>query len=99
VHETSTLRQSQTFISIDFTFGVGDYIREVTNPAQFGSDPMSSRDATALQQCYSPCTRKPIFAHNSLKDAVWCKENPSDDDKYVVVKCGVLYPKIKKSVD
>jgi len=45
-HETSTLRQSHNFISIDLTFGVGDYVREATSPAKFGSDPMSSRDAT-----------------------------------------------------
>jgi len=25
-HETSTLRQSHNFISIDFTFGVDDYV-------------------------------------------------------------------------
>jgi len=31
-HETSTLRQKHNFISIDFKFGVGDYVREVTNP-------------------------------------------------------------------
>jgi len=30
-HETSTFRQSHNFISIDFKFGVGDYVREVTN--------------------------------------------------------------------
>jgi len=26
-HKTSTLRQSQNFISIDLIFGVGDYVR------------------------------------------------------------------------
>jgi len=31
-HETSTLRQRHHFISIDFKFGAGDYVREVTNP-------------------------------------------------------------------
>jgi len=45
-HETTTLRQSHNFISIDLQFGVSDYVREVTSPAKFGSDPMSSRDAT-----------------------------------------------------
>jgi len=45
-HETSTLRQSHNFISIDFTFGVGDYVREITSPAKFGSDPMSGQDTT-----------------------------------------------------
>jgi len=40
-HETSTLRQRHTFISIDFKFGVGDYVREVTNPDKVGSGPMS----------------------------------------------------------
>jgi len=45
-HETSTLRQSHNLISIDFTFGVGDYVREATRLAEVGSDPMSGRDAT-----------------------------------------------------
>jgi len=31
-HETSTLRQSHNLISIDFTFGVGDYVKEVISP-------------------------------------------------------------------
>jgi len=93
-HETSTLRQSQNFISIPLTFGVGDYVREVTSPAKFGSDPMSARDATWWQHIrvlfilYIFCfvfiffnratahTREPIFAHNSSKDAVWCREDP-----------------------
>jgi len=44
--ETSTLRQSHNFISIDLTFGVSDYVREVTSPAKFGLDSMSSRDVT-----------------------------------------------------
>jgi len=45
-HETSTLRQRHNFISIDFKFGVGDYVREVTNFDKVGSGPMSGRDAT-----------------------------------------------------
>jgi len=45
-HETSTLRQSHNFISIDLTFGVGDNVREVTSHAKFGLDPKSGRDAT-----------------------------------------------------
>jgi len=45
-HKTLTLRQSHNFISIDSTFGVGDYFREFTRPAKFGSDPMSGRGAT-----------------------------------------------------
>jgi len=45
-HETSTLHQRNNCISIDFTFGVGDYVREVTNPDKIGSGPMSGRDAT-----------------------------------------------------
>jgi len=44
-HDTSTLRQSHDFISIDLKFGVSDYFREVTSPAKFGSDPISGRDA------------------------------------------------------
>jgi len=35
-HDTSTLRQSHNFISIDLTFGEGDYVMEVTSPAKFG---------------------------------------------------------------
>jgi len=45
-HEISTLRQMHNFISIDFKFAVGDYVREVTNPEKVGSGPMSGRDAT-----------------------------------------------------
>jgi len=45
-HETSILHQRHNFISIDFKFGLGDNIREVTNPEKVGSGPMSGRDAT-----------------------------------------------------
>jgi len=45
-HETSTLRQRNNFISIDLTFGVSDYVREVTSPDKVGSGLMSVRDAT-----------------------------------------------------
>jgi len=45
-HETSTLRWSHNFISIELKFGVSDHVREVTSPATFGSDPISGRDAT-----------------------------------------------------
>jgi len=45
-HETSTIRQRHNFISIDLTFGVSDYVREVTSPDKVGSGPMSGRDAT-----------------------------------------------------
>jgi len=45
-HETSTLRQKHNFKSNDFNFGVGDYVREVTNPDRVGSGSMSGRDAT-----------------------------------------------------
>jgi len=45
-HETSTVRQRHNFISIYFKFGLGDYVREVTNPDKVGSGPMSGRDAT-----------------------------------------------------
>jgi len=53
-HETSTLRQSNNFISIDFKFGVGDDIREVTSPDKVGSGPMSGRDATWEQHIRIP---------------------------------------------
>jgi len=45
-HENSTLRQRHNFISIDFKFGAGDNVREVTNPDKVGSGPISVRDAT-----------------------------------------------------
>jgi len=48
-HETSTLHQRHNFISIDFKIGVGDYVREVTNPDKIGSGPMSGQDATKGQ--------------------------------------------------
>jgi len=35
-HETSTLRQRHNFIPIDLKFGMGDYVREVTNPHKVG---------------------------------------------------------------
>jgi len=44
-HGTSTLRQRHNFISIDFIFGVGDYVREVTSHAKVGSGPMSGQAA------------------------------------------------------
>jgi len=79
-HETSTLCQRHNFISIYFKFGVGDYVREVTGPAKFGSDPMSSHDATSGQHIRvlrlfffnraTAHTREPIFEHNSSKGAV-----------------------------
>jgi len=45
-HETSTLRQSHNFISIDLKFGLSDYVRKITSPAKFGLDLISGRDAT-----------------------------------------------------
>jgi len=45
-HETSILRQSHNFISIDFKFGVGDKVGEVTSPDKVGSGPKSGRAAT-----------------------------------------------------
>jgi len=42
-HETSTLRQSHDYISINLKFGVGDCVREVTSPDKVGLDPMSGR--------------------------------------------------------
>jgi len=72
-HETLTLRQRRNFISIDFKFGVGDNVREVTNPDKVGSGPMSGRDATWAQHIRvlwlfiffnraTAHTREPIFA-------------------------------------
>jgi len=51
-HETSTLRQRHNFISIDFKFGVGDNVREVTDPDKFGSGPMSGRAPTRGQHIW-----------------------------------------------
>jgi len=45
-HETSSIRQRHNFISIYLTFGVSDYVREVTSPDKVGSGPISGRDAT-----------------------------------------------------
>jgi len=66
-HETSTLCQRHNFISIDFKFGVGDYVRDYHIPWQswFGSDDRSRRHMGAtytstviffyiLQLSYSP---------------------------------------------
>jgi len=48
-HETSTLRQSHNFISIDLIFDVGDHVGEVTMPGHiwFGSDERSRRHVGA----------------------------------------------------
>jgi len=48
-HETSTLRKSHNLLSIDFRFGEGDNVREITSPDKVGSGPMSRRDATWAQ--------------------------------------------------
>jgi len=46
-HETSTLRQSHNLISIDFKFGVGDYVKnQLISHAKVDSSPLSGRDAT-----------------------------------------------------
>jgi len=82
---------------------VGDDVREVTNPDIVGSGPMSVRDATWGQHTGRPTmtfiffnratahTCEPIFAHNSSKDVVWCKEDPFWDKKCAILKyVGVL---------
>jgi len=83
-HETSTHRQScHNFLSNDFKFGVGDYVREVITTAKVGSDSMIGQDATWGQHtrvltffCFfvllffnraTAHTREPIFAYNKLK--------------------------------
>jgi len=43
-------------MSIDLTFGVGDYVRGITNSDKFGSDPMSIRDVTYGATCTGPVT-------------------------------------------
>jgi len=99
-HEPSTVHN---FISIDLTFGVSDYVREATSPDKVGSGPMSGRDATWGQHIRvltfffiffnraTAHTRDQIFAHNSSKDAVWCKEDHFWDEKCVILKFwGVL---------
>jgi len=45
-HEISTFRQSHNFISIDFKFGVGDYVTEVTSSDKISSGPMSGKEKT-----------------------------------------------------
>jgi len=55
-HETSTLRQSHNCISINLTFGVGNYVREITSPAKFGSDLISGRDAMGGATYTGPVT-------------------------------------------
>jgi len=94
-HETSTLRQSHNFISLDFKLGVGDYVREITSPDKVGSGPMSGRDATSATYTgpvtYSSTQLQPIpvnqFSRTIPQDAVWCKKNPFGDVKLAVVKC------------
>jgi len=54
-HETSTLRQRHNFISIDLTFGVSDYVREVTSPDKVGSGPMSHVETPRGGNIYGYC--------------------------------------------
>jgi len=103
-HETSTIRQRHNYLSIDLTFGVSDYVREVTSPEKVDSSPMSGRDATWGQHIFSfffvfiffnraaAHTRESIFAQNSSKDAVWCKEDPFWYGKCVILKFGGVLP-------
>jgi len=104
-HETSTLRQSNNFISIDLKIGVGDNVREVTSPAKFGSDPISGQDTstyTGTVICLffyiffsraTAHTREPILTKNCSKDTVWCEEDFFGDEKCVILKFGLFYHK------
>jgi len=69
--ETSILRQSRKFISINFKLGVGDYVWEVTSPDKVGSGPM--------WLFYSSTELQPIpvnqFSRTIAQNAVWCKED------------------------
>jgi len=103
-HETSTLRQRHSFISIDFKFGVSDYVREVNSYANLvwiRWAVETSRGVTCtvpvtsffiLQQSYISHTHEPIFEHNSSKDAVWCKKDPLRDENVYLRNLGVFYP-------
>jgi len=87
---------------------VSDNVRKVTSPAKFGSGLMSGQDATwGIKGTVSfflvifvflffnratAHTREPILAHNSSKDAVWCKEDPFGDEKCVILKFGSVLP-------
>jgi len=97
-HVTSTLRQRHTLISIDFKFGVGDHVREVTNPD-------NDRSRRHVEVTYTGTvffiiffnratahTREPIFGHNSSKKAVWCKKDPFCKEKCVILKFGGVLP-------
>jgi len=59
--KTSTLRQSQNFLSIDFTFGVGDYVRKVTSSVKFSSDPMRGRNTPWANTLLVMASRRPIY--------------------------------------
>jgi len=88
--------KSHIYIYSDFKFGVGDYATEVTSPDKAGFYPMSGWDVTWGQHIrvlwFIAHTREPIFAHYSSKDAVWCKEDPFGDKKYVFFKLGGVLP-------
>jgi len=75
-HKTSTLRQRHNFISINFNFGVGDNVREVTNSDKVGLGRWAVEKARGgniygyydfcfyiLQQSYSPYPRTNFCAH------------------------------------
>jgi len=89
-HETSTIRQRHNFISIDMTFGVSDYIREVTSDKVRWAveTPRGGNIFWRVLWLFlfflfvfiffkraTAHTREPIVAHNSSKDADWCKEH------------------------
>jgi len=66
-HENSTLRQRHNFISIDFKFGGGDNVEEVTNPDKVGSGAMSGQDAT-WGNMYGYCDfKKTNFLYSSTE--------------------------------
>jgi len=101
---TSTLRQGHNFISIDLTFGVSDYVREVTSSDKVSSGPMSGRDATSGQHRRvlrlfiffnraTAHTCEPIFVHNSSKDAFWWKEDPFGMRNVLFWNLGCFTPK------
>jgi len=58
------------FISINLRCGMSDYVKEVTSPAKFGSDPIWLFLIFVFIFFNRATASKPIFAHSSLKDAV-----------------------------
>ena len=101
--KASTTYQSHIYESVDFKLGKVDYVTRFSNPAKFGGDRISGGASTWWWNIRATClfffigtctvyTRKPIFTHNSLKDADWFKGVPSKQVFFDIFFLVVIFP-------